>query len=80
MTRDRATFRRCKDVTKKEDRMPSDAVIRKAVEADIRQWMIDSVTPDRGYQTPIDNVRELIARLSNDAALARQAERKGSGA
>lgn len=37
-----------------------DAQLRKAVEADFQQWMIQSMTPDRGYMTPIDNVRKLI--------------------
>lgn len=37
--------------------------IRKAVEADFHQQMIDSLTPDRGYMTPIDNVRALIVEL-----------------
>ncbi len=40
-----------------------DKRIRKAVEADFKQWMIDSLTPDRGYLTPIDNVRALILEL-----------------
>jgi hypothetical protein len=40
-----------------------DKRIRKAVEADFQQWMIDSLTPDRGYMTPIDNVRSLIREL-----------------
>jgi len=40
-----------------------DKRIRKAVEADLQQWMIDSLTPDRGYLTPIDNVRALIREL-----------------
>lgn len=37
--------------------------IRKAVEADIQQYFTDSMTPDRGYATPIDNVSALISRL-----------------
>lgn len=40
-----------------------DKRIRQAVEADFQQWMIDSLTPDRGYLTPIDNVRTLILEL-----------------
>lgn len=46
-----------------------DKRIRKAVEADFQQWMIQSLTPDRGYMTPIDNVRALILELvpPNDA-------------
>lgn len=40
-----------------------DKRIRKAVEADLQQWMIQSLTPDRGYMTPIDNVRALILEL-----------------
>ncbi len=37
--------------------------VRKAVEADFQQWMTQSLTPDRGYMTPIDNVRALILEL-----------------
>ena len=40
-----------------------DARIRKAVEADIQQYLTDGLTPDRGYGTPIDNVRALILKL-----------------
>lgn len=40
-----------------------DKRIRNAVEADFQQWMIQSLTPDRGYMTPIDNVRALILEL-----------------
>lgn len=40
-----------------------DKKIRKAVEADFQQWMIQSLTPDRGYMTPIDNVKALILAL-----------------
>lgn len=42
--------------------------IRKAVEADFQQFMIQSLTPDRGYATPIDNVRDLIRELSQQNA------------
>lgn len=34
--------------------------LREAVAADFRQFDIDSLTPERGYLTPIDNVRALI--------------------
>ena len=37
--------------------------IRKAVESDFQQWMTQALTPDRGYMTPIDNVRTLIGEL-----------------
>lgn len=38
----------------------SEQAIREAVEADFKQHMIQSYTPDRGYLTPIDNVRALL--------------------
>ena len=41
-------------------KMPTDARIRKALEADFQQYFIDALTPDRGYSTPIDNVKALI--------------------
>jgi len=40
-----------------------DAQIRKAVEADIRQYLTDALSPQRGYATPIDNVKALILAL-----------------
>jgi hypothetical protein len=43
---------------------PSDADIRKAVLADIQQFMVDSMTPTRGYEVPISNVKALIRRMT----------------
>jgi hypothetical protein len=40
-----------------------DKKIRKAFEADMQQYFIDALTPDRGYATPIDNLRKLIVSL-----------------
>lgn len=40
-----------------------DRRIRKAFEADMQQYFIDALTPDRGYATPIDNLRKLIVSL-----------------
>lgn len=37
--------------------------IRTAVEADIQQFLTDSLTPDRGYDTPVDNVTKLVKEL-----------------
>ena len=48
------------DTPKPSVELPSDAEIRKAVEADIHQFLTDSLTPDRGYDIPIDNVKRLI--------------------
>lgn len=46
---------------------------RKAVETDIQQYFTDCLTPDRKYETPIDNVLALITKLAaeKDAEIAR---------
>ncbi len=43
-------------------KMPSDEEIREAFENDAQQWFADCLTPDRGYATPIDNVKALVAK------------------
>lgn len=43
---------------------PSDELnetkLRAAMEADMQQWFTNSLTPDRGYETPIDNLRQFF--------------------
>lgn len=57
--------------------------IRTAVEADIQQFFTDSLTPDRGYGTPVDNVTKLVEDVQRDmwtlfAGLERLVKEKGS--
>lgn len=47
---------------------PTPDEIRNAVEADFQQYFTDSLTPHRGYATPIDNVKALIERSRNALA------------
>lgn len=37
--------------------------LREALDKDFSQFMINSLTPDRGYPTPVDNVEEFITKL-----------------
>ncbi len=48
-------------------RIPPDSLIRTAVEADIRQYLIDSLTPSRRYDVPIDHVKRLFSNLNTGA-------------
>jgi len=41
---------------------PTDGEIKTAMEADFQQWFTNSLTPDRGYPFPIDNVKALITK------------------
>lgn len=50
-------------------RLPSDAALRKAFLADLEQHFIDSLTPDRGYAVPIDNIKALLLRGEPNAAV-----------
>ena len=51
--------------------MIDDAAIKIAVEADIQQFFTNSLTPDRGYGTPIDNVKKLIKGIELECATLR---------
>jgi hypothetical protein len=57
--------------------------IKTAVEADIQQFLTDSLTPDRGYGTTVDNVTKLVEDVQRDmvtlfAGLERLVKEKGS--
>jgi hypothetical protein len=54
----------------------ADDDLRKAVESDFQQWMVQSMTPDRGYLTPIDNVRKLLQ--AKDAEIERLKQQVGN--
>lgn len=49
--------------TKQTQHFPSDDDIRKAVGADIQQWLTQILTPERAYPIPIDNVKALLKRV-----------------
>ncbi len=42
-------------------------LLRCAFAADLQQHMIDSLTPDRGYELPIDNLKALFETLLEEA-------------
>ncbi len=46
------------------------AQLKTAFEADVNQWLIDSLTPDRGYEMPLDRLRPLILTLESRALTA----------
>lgn len=45
--------------------------LRIAFNADLQQFFTDSLTPDRGYATPIDNLKKLFRAIRKENATLR---------
>jgi len=59
-------FYKCKCETR-ENMKKFDEKLRVAMEKDYYQLLTDSLTPDRGYPFPIDNVKKLLMQYFPDS-------------